>query len=488
MFVSIASLPGARYPDASESFSPAEAYPEYRLSAPARTPNDAYAMVRAVLAQTGLDASRFGGPDWNPLGELVPAGASVFVLCNFVHHRRPNESPEDFAGKCIHGSVLRALIDYVLLAVGPAGRVRFGNAPLQSCDWKAVQRDTGADRVAAFYAERKLPVEARDLRLFVTERGAAGTVREVERRDAASAVQIDLGAESLLTEVNGTAAHPARFRVSDYDPTGTESCHRAGSHRYVIHRDVLDADVVISLPKLKTHEKVGITCGLKGFVGAVGHKDCLAHHRYGSPRSGGDEYSPASGFLEPLSAFHEWVHRRPAAAPLQSLAHSADRILRTVARRAGAVTTGAWHGNDTAWRMALDLARILRYADASGALHDTPQRRHLALIDGIVAGEGEGPLDPRAVDAGVLVLGSDVAVTDRIACRLMGFDPDAIPLVREAFRSGARPISDGSREPTVCRLDGVEVRELALVPAAGRRMDPPRGWRAHLDAARSSAA
>lgn len=483
MFISVLHRPDVRYPDGSAGFSPSEAYPEYRLSHLATAPNPIYAMVRSLLAQAGLDAERFGDRDWNPLRSLVPEGATVFVLCNFVHHRRRRESQDDFEAKCIHGSVLRALIDYVLIAVGPKGRVRFGNAPLQSCDWKAVQRDSGADRVAAFYAERRLPVEARDLRLFVMERGRAGTVHEVERRDASSAVEIDLGSESLLDEVTGGRAGAVRFRVSDYDPTRTEACHRAGAHRYVIHRDVLDADVVVSLPKLKTHEKVGITCGLKGFVGAVGHKDCLAHHRYGSPRMGGDEYPTNLSFLEPLSALHEWVYKRDAAASLSSIAHSADRILRTAVRRTGAVTTGAWHGNDTAWRMALDLARILRYADAKGLLHVAPRRRHFCLIDGIVAGEGEGPLDPHAIRAGALILGDDVAVADRVACRLMGFDPHAIPLVREAFRGGARPISEGAPdEAVVCRIDGADVRETELLPVAGRRFVPPRGWRDHLGA------
>jgi hypothetical protein len=188
-------------------------------------------------------------------------------------------------------------------------------------------------------------------------------------------------------------------------------------------------------------------------------------------------------FLEPLSALHDWVHRRGARAPFQNLAHSVDRILRTAVRRAGAVTTGAWYGNDTAWRMALDLARILRYADSRGSMHDAPRRRHLCVIDGIVAGEGEGPLDPVAVDAGVLILGSDVAVTDRVACRLMGFDADAIPLVREAFRPGPRPISTGSAaQPVTCLVNGVEVGELELRPAVGRSFTAPHGWQDRLNA------
>lgn len=42
----------------------------------------------------------------------------------------------------------------------------------------------------------------------------------------------------------------------------------------------MDADVIVHVPKLKTHEKVGITCALKGVVGS---KECLAHYRAGGP-------------------------------------------------------------------------------------------------------------------------------------------------------------------------------------------------------------
>jgi uncharacterized protein (DUF362 family) len=475
--VDVLSRNGVRYPAPDAGFSPDEAFPEFGGGALSSEPNPVYAMVRDLLAQAGLDADRHGRAEWNPLGDLIAPGSSVFVLCNFVYHRRPNESAEDFDGKCIHGSVLRALIDYALIAVGPGGRVRFGNAPLQSCDWKAVQHDTGADAVARYYAERSLPVEARDLRLFVTARGGAGGMQMLERRDPAAVAEIDLADESLLAELDPERGD-ARFRVSDYDPARTESCHRGGSHRYLVHREVLDSDVVISLPKLKTHEKVGITCGLKGFVGAVGHKDCLAHHRFGSPDVGGDEYPSALRLLRPLSAFHDAVYRRPPDAPLQRLATGVDRLLRTAVRRAGAITTGAWHGNDTAWRMALDLARILRYADREGVLRDRPQRSHLSLIDGIVAGEAEGPLDPRALRAGTLVFGSDVAAADRVACRLMGYDPATIPLIREAFRGGVRPVSDVAPGASIaCRVDGREVAEPALEPVAGRRFAPPAGWR-----------
>jgi uncharacterized protein (DUF362 family)/ferredoxin len=40
-------------------------------------------------------------------------------------------------------------------------------------------------------------------------------------------------------------------------------------HELEIARDILDADVVINLPKLKTHQMMGLTCAVKNLFGAV---------------------------------------------------------------------------------------------------------------------------------------------------------------------------------------------------------------------------
>ena len=477
MFVSIANSPGLTYPDSRDGFSPSERFPEYRFDHVASRPNPVYPLVRQVLAQAGLDAENFGAPAWNPLGRFVAPGSRVFVLCNFVYHRRRQESDSDFAAKCIHGSVLRALCDYLLLAVGPGGTVHFGNSPLQSCDWNRVLSETGAASVVEFYARRGAPVAARDLRLFVSERNVLGRVTAEGTRDG-SEIEVGLGPESLLRPVAWRGTQRARFRISDYRPERIASFHSGDRHRYVINREVLDSSVVVSLSKLKTHEKVGMTCGLKGFVGMVGHKDCLAHHRFGNPSAGGDEYPERQAFLRPFSVFQDWVQGRARDASFQGPLQVLDRNLRRALYRLGADMGGAWWGNDTCWRMALDLARIAHFADASGTMCEVPQRRHLSLIDGIVGGEGQGPLSARPVTAGTLVFSDEVAWADRAACKLMGFSPEAIPLVRGAFQPMHFPVA-GAKEPVLVR-NGQPGRIDDLEPVLGRPFRPPRGWRGRV--------
>jgi uncharacterized protein (DUF362 family) len=479
--ISIQHSPSAAYPDSDDQYCPEERYPEYRFDRLSRRPNPVYRMVRDLLRQLGLDADHFGSSTWNPLGAYIDRGSSVFVLCNFVYHRRPQEGHAEMQAKCIHGSVLRAIVDYVLIAAGPEGRVRFGNAPLQSCDWSKVLDETGATEVLRFYRGVGARVEAKDLRLLVLERDLLGRVKSVERRDESiDVVDIDLGGESLLSDVRASSHDAPHFRVADYDPTRTESFHSGSSHRYLIHRAILDSDVVLSLSKLKTHEKVGITCGLKGFVGTVGHKDCLAHHRFGSARVGGDEYPESLRFLHPISKFQDWVNRRDPDAPLEGVMQIADRSLRRILKRVGIQMAGAWHGNDTCWRMALDLARLVFHADSKGHLHLQPQRRHISLIDGIVGGEGEGPLAPQSIASGVLVFSDDVALGDRIACRLMGFDPGRVPLVAQAFCPMSYPVTSASIDPVSVVFNGDIRSESDLGPIASRPFRPASGWRGHL--------
>jgi len=481
MINSIVERQEISYPASDDFFSPHVNYPEYQFEHIASKANDIYAMVRQLLAQAGLDAARFRTAAWNPLGQFIQNGSSVFVLCNFVYHRRPNESMEDFWAKCTHGSVLRAVIDYVLLAVGSSGRIIFGNAPLQSCKWERVLADSRANTVLDFYKQYSVKnVQAKDLRLFVSELGTLGQTRKSYTYDSREkGINIDLGQDSMLAQLSEQSDN-MHFRVTDYDPRTMESYHSANSHLYVINREILKSDVVLSLPKLKTHEKVGVTCGLKGFVGTVALKDCLAHHRFGGSKLGGDEYPDGSYLRYLMSRFHDLVcSRANNTGLLQNMLQIMERTLRRFISFFGAIQAGGWYGNDTCWRMALDLARIAYYANTKGVMQNTPQRVHILLIDGIIAGEGDGPLSPVPVKSGTLLFSDNVAMGDRIACKLMGFDYLAIPLIREAFYL-TKFVLYACADNGAIIWNGEEKHEKDIKPVLLRSFLPPRGWQEYL--------
>ena len=60
----------------------------------------------------------------------------------------------------------------------------------------------------------------------------------------------------------------------------------------------------------------------------------------------------------------------------------------------------------------------------------------LTVIDGLVGGEGNCPAPVDPVDSRVIISGNNCVETDRVAARLMGFDPDSIPLIRAAGAVG----------------------------------------------------
>ena len=70
-------------------------------------------------------------------------------------------------------------------------------------------------------------------------------------------------------------------------------------------------------------------------------------------------------------------------------------------------------------------------AGAAIAATRTPD---LAIVDGIVGMEGDGPLNGTAKAMGVLVMGCDPVAVDATCCRLMQFDAERVPYLTLAQR------------------------------------------------------
>lgn len=465
------------YPSSKYSFSPSKHYPEYPFKDISPEKNNVYEAVRDMLFQSGYDRANYNTPKWNPLGDIINRKDKVFILCNFVFHQRNNESIQEFNSKCTHGSVVRALIDYVFLATGKDGVIRFGNSPLQSCDFKRVLDDTGAIKVEEYYDKLNLNIKSKDLRMYVTEESLTGVrkVRELKENHYTTTVNMD--SISLLEKQKNNVR--SKYRVSNYDHSRTEKLQSDQNHKYIINNDILTSDVIISIPKLKTHEKVGITVGLKGFVGIVGHKDCLAHHRFGPPSIGGDEY-PESTIRIIFSQFHDIVNKYNNIPIVSATIQIIDKLVRRLVRNLfKKVNAGAWHGNDTAWRMTLDLSRIVHYADIEGNMQKTIQRKNIVLVDGIVGGEGEGPLSSKPVDSGVLIFSNNVAMGDIVACNIMGYDYKKIPLLLNSI-GNIGLVSEKNIEDGKVVFNGEKITVKEIKNYFNHKYLTPRGWSDHL--------
>ncbi|MGB9939715.1 DUF362 domain-containing protein [Methanosarcina sp.] len=148
------------------------------------------------------------------------------------------------------------------------------------------------------------------------------------------------------------------FETSDFVEVDIPGA-RQFSHMH-ISRAVLEADVVISLPKLKTHELTLYTGAVKNFFGTIPQKNRKQAH-----------------FLEDRRRFGEAI---------------------------------------------VDIYSVVK-----------PQ---LAVMDGVVGMEGNGPANGTPVFAGVIMASYDCVALDIVASELIGIDPLKVPTNKAALARG----------------------------------------------------
>ena len=433
------------------------------------------AVVRELLRDWGLDPGRYGQTDWNPLGAWIAPGMSVTLKPNWVRHN--NYSGQGLECLVTHVSVIEAVLAYVALA--HPSRVVVGDAPLQGCNFSELSRLCDLDEMAQRFRKLGFVLDIVDFRRTVLHGSKSGAPRDENRRDMESFVLYDLAGESLLETISGDSR---KFRVTMYNPDLMQRTHAPGRHQYLVAREVIDADVVINLPKLKTHKKAGMTGALKNLIGINGNKEYLPHHRKGCPQTGGDCYESDSVLKRAAETLMDSAFRRKDGAAQSLLANSAELLLRGAVRLGSDNNMeGSWYGNDTIWRTCLDLQRILRYGDLHGKLRDVPQRTVLSITDAIIGGEGEGPLASTPIGSGFMTASSNPAAAEWVNTRLMGFDPERIPLVRGAFAPFSHPIAAFSPSGIAVCLDGASVSMDQISAFPGKAFLPSSHWAGHCE-------
>jgi uncharacterized protein (DUF362 family) len=469
-------LPGSRVwaaklPTPSYSEQEDVALPE--LSAV--TPTSVMMAVRSIFEAAGLDRERFGREDWNPLAQLIRTGDRVVIKPNWVHH--VNMSGRGLACLVTQTAVIDAVLQYVLKA--RPSHVVIGDAPIQGCDFEALRASLGIDTIVAGAAYAGIPITVEDFRQTILPVGRPGIRKLVGQRPLSDYVLVDLRDKSLLEPISGGQPE---FRVTMYNPDELAKSHRRGRHEYLIARDVLEADVFINMPKLKTHKKAGITGALKNAVGINGLKDYLPHHRKGGSRGGGDCYRGRSLLKRVREALFDAANRAQAMPLQRALSRTADAG-GWLERRVGADDNidGSWYGNDTVWRMSLDVQRVLHYARPDGVLNNRPVRRVLTITDAIIAGEGDGPLAPTPLPLGFIVFGTNTAALDWVHALLMGFDPLKIPLVRHAFDTFEFPLSDFAPPDIRVNVGGCDIEAGEFGWQYGQPFRAAAGWREHCE-------
>lgn len=150
---------------------------------------------------------------------------------------------------------------------------------------------------------------------------------------------------------------------------------------FYLPKTILQADCVVSLPKLKTHHWAGMTCSLKNLFG------CVPGRKYGWPKN----------------------------------------IL---------------HGMGVD-KSIIDVAKLVC------------AKSSFSFVDAVVTMEGEGPLNGKNRDSGLLVLGKDMAAVDATCAGIIKFDTKRMKYMRlagEVF---------GNIEPTQIDQVGLPIEKVA---------------------------
>lgn len=445
----IASPTYPRFP-----YSPPEHYPEFTGWHPRIDPeNQLYEAIRNVLRDLGLDRDNLNRNNWNPFRGFIEPGQRVLIKPNWVLHA--NQLDGSIESLVTHTSVVRVMLDYVALALDGLGTVEVADAPLQGCDFRELRRRTRMDDLLNLFQVQfpNITFSILDLRkTILTGRGGRWSVG-LERQshqvgDPRGYTLINLGRDSLLTDIQDRSD---RFRVTMYDHRMMARHHTRDRHEYLVANSVLSADFIINVPKLKTHIKAGVTGALKNLVGINGHKEYLPHHVAGYPGTGGDQYQHRS-MIKPLINRMEdsyWRNHSPRGRVRNLLQASLIRILRQPSRflDRDRMFDGGWHGNDTIPRTTLDLNNIMYfYSLDHQKLSSMPVRSAFHIVDGVIAGEGYGPLKPSAKPLGVIAGGWNPLSLDLYGARLIGLNPMKIRLLRYGLEHPKSRLADRMRE------------------------------------------
>jgi len=389
--------------------------------------------------------------------------------------------PDVWESVITHPTVVLAVVECLAERIAGRGTICICDAPHTYASFADIVA-RGNLKLCLKDIQRRWPnlhIDLLDLRREVWIRKEEVVVsRHPNKNDPRGYIKLDLGRDSLFYQHRGDGC----YYGADYDSRVVNDHHHGEIQEYLLAGTPMACDLFVNLPKMKTHKKTGLTCSLKNLVGINGDKNWLPHHTEGTPATGGDEF-PDDAFSRSIEGSLKNVGKKMALS-VPVIGTWMFRKMRNVGKSVlgnseETIRNGNWYGNDTCWRMVIDLNRALLYGNIDGTWREAGgAKKYLSIVDGIIGGEGNGPLCPEAVQSGVLFAGDNPAEVDAVACKLMGFDPAQIPLVRESFTEHRWPISLHKMDEIQIYDDRVQsiISLNQLFPVVPGGFKPHFGW------------
>lgn len=158
---------------------------------------------------------------------------------------------------------------YIYIALKGKGKIIIADAPLQKCDFLKVTIENGTRLIVDYYKKHGIKIELIDFRKERAITDSSGRIKGIEKLngDPRGYTVVDLGEDSLLHDIIDDYK---KFRVTNYNPNLMKLHHNHKKNEYLIPNTILEVDVIINLPKPKTHRKAGITGAMKNLVSING--------------------------------------------------------------------------------------------------------------------------------------------------------------------------------------------------------------------------
>ncbi len=462
-------------------FHPPKRYPECPFQGHFDTENTVYDSIRNSLLYLKMDLKNYGSKYWNPLKSVINKGDMVLIKPNMIAHSQRHSDAWEHV--ITHGSVLRATTDFVFLALGGEGRIIIADAPQTDSKIDLIKKRMCIESIQDLYwSDKKFEIEFLDLRneCWINEKGIYLDTIKLPG-DPLGNVRINLGKNSFLADHDGKGM---RYYGAFYDIDETNHHHENGKHEYLISKTAIECDAFISLPKLKTHKKVGVTFNLKGLVGINGNKNWLPHFAIGAPEEGGDQFSAKkiSQTLENsivLTAKKLLLNKnalmQKLAVKFKSLGYYLFGDTEDVIR------SGNWHGNDTCWRMVLDLNRILFYGKIDGTMKNR-SKKYFSIVDGIIGMEGNGPTAGHPRSVGMIIAGRNPVAVDMVCTKIIGFDYQKIPMLSKSFDAKSYILADFKPNDIVVstNIPAIKGKIFKNTSFLNLKFKPHIGWSGHV--------
>ena len=430
-------------------------------------PSEMHRMVVQSIEMLGLQT------------DFIRPGDNVVLKPNWVkEHDERFPGPDQWEHVVTHPSVIEGVIAWVAPKLQGHGSITVCDAPQTDSSFATLRKYCELDPMIARSSAQwpGLKIGLLDLRPEEWHAVDGVTVSKTELPgDPKGSTHVKLNEDSEFVGFRGLG----QLYGASYNMAETNERHRETTHEYMLCRTPMDADVLINIPKLKCHKKVGLTCALKNMVGINANKNWLPHHTEGMHDKGGDQF-PVATLKAKLE--HSWMGKikrflfdKKLLSKLFVPVKKLGRLIFGDTQKV--VRSGNWHGNDTCWRMVVDLNKCLFYFDGSGQPRSKPLR-YLAVVDGIMGGEGNGPMAPDPKPCGVIVAGTNPLAVDSVCCALMGFDWRKLKMLAGAFAVRVKRIAEFAHDE-ICVMSNDANKQKALGDYSkedGFAFKPHFGW------------